>query len=42
MLAESDSREVRTKAALALEGSLVAKEADELLTSVRSIRSTWR
>jgi metal-responsive CopG/Arc/MetJ family transcriptional regulator len=42
MLAESNSREVRTKAALALEGSLGAKEADELLASVGSIRSTWR
>jgi metal-responsive CopG/Arc/MetJ family transcriptional regulator len=42
MLAESDSREVRTKAALAIEGSMGATEADELLASVGSIRSTWR
>jgi metal-responsive CopG/Arc/MetJ family transcriptional regulator len=42
MLTEDDSREVRTKAALALEGSIAAKEADELLASVMCIRSTWR
>jgi hypothetical protein len=42
MLAESDSREVRTKAALAIEGSMGATEGDELLASVGSIRSTWR
>ena len=42
LLAEDDSREVRTKAALALEGSMGAKEADELLASVVRIRSTWR
>ena len=42
MLTEDDSREVRTKAALALEGSMGAKEADELLASVMCIRSTWR
>ena len=41
-LAEDDSREVRTRAALALEGSMGAKEADELLASVVRIRSTWR
>ena len=42
LLAEDDSRGVRTKAALALEGSMGAKEADELLASVVRIRSTWR
>ena len=42
LLAEDDSREVRTKAALALEGSMGAKEADALLASVTRIRSTWR
>jgi metal-responsive CopG/Arc/MetJ family transcriptional regulator len=42
LLAEDDSREVRTKAALALEGAMGAKEADELLASVVRIRSTWR
>lgn len=42
MLTDDDSREVRTKAALALEGSMGAKEADALLASVMCIRSTWR
>jgi hypothetical protein len=42
LLAEDDSREVRTKAALALEGSMGTKEADELLASVARIRGTWR
>lgn len=42
LLAEDDSREVRTKAALALEGSMGTQEADELLSSVVRIRSTWR
>jgi len=42
MLTDNDAREVRTKAALALEGSIAAKEADELLASVMCIRSTWR
>jgi len=42
MLTDNDAREVRTKAALALEGSMGAKEADELLASVMCIRSTWR
>ena len=42
MLTDDDSREVRTKAALALEGSIAAKEADEMLASVMCIRSTWR
>jgi hypothetical protein len=42
LLAEDDSRGVRTKAALALEGSMGAKEADALLASVVRIRSTWR
>ena len=42
MLTDNDEREVRTKAALALEGSIAAKEADEMLASVMCIRSTWR
>jgi len=42
MLTDNDAREVRTLAALALEGSIAAKEADELLASVMCIRSTWR
>jgi metal-responsive CopG/Arc/MetJ family transcriptional regulator len=42
MLAEDDSRKSRTKAALTLEGSMGAKEADEMMASVARIRSTWR
>jgi metal-responsive CopG/Arc/MetJ family transcriptional regulator len=42
MLAEDDSRKSRTKAALALKGSLGAKAADDLAASVARIRSTWR
>jgi hypothetical protein len=42
MLAEEDSRKSRTKAALTLEGSMGAKEADEMMASVARIRSTWR
>ena len=42
MLADDDSGEGRIKAALALKGSMGAKEADELAASVASIRSTWR
>jgi metal-responsive CopG/Arc/MetJ family transcriptional regulator len=42
MLAEDDSRKSRTKAALALKGSMGAKAADDLEASVARIRSTWR
>jgi hypothetical protein len=42
LLAEDDSRSVRVKAALDLEGAMSAKAADELAASVNSIRSNWR
>ena len=42
MLAEDDSRKSRTKAALALKGSMGAKAADDLEASVARVRSTWR
>jgi metal-responsive CopG/Arc/MetJ family transcriptional regulator len=42
MLAEDDFRESRTKAAIALEGSIGERAADELTASVARIRSTWR
>jgi hypothetical protein len=42
LLAEEDSRKVRLDTALALEGSMGAKAADELSASVVRIRRTWR
>ncbi len=42
LLAEDDAREDRIKAALALEGSMSARAADELAESVEHIRSAWR
>jgi predicted transcriptional regulator len=42
MLAEDDSRRSRIKAALAREGSMSEKAADELTASVARMRSTWR
>jgi len=42
MLAEDDSRKSRTKAALALKGSIGAKAADDLEASIARVRSTWR
>jgi metal-responsive CopG/Arc/MetJ family transcriptional regulator len=42
LLANDDSRQVRTEAALALKGTLDAKAADDLEASVARIRSTWR
>ena len=42
LLAENDSRDIRVRAALALEGSMDAKAADELAASVEHIRSNWR
>jgi len=42
MLAEDDSRKSRTKAALALKGSMGEKAADDLEASVARVRSTWR
>ncbi len=42
LLAEEDSRKVRTEAALALEGTMGAKAADALSASVERIRRTWR
>jgi hypothetical protein len=42
LLAESDSRNPRVEAALALEGALGARAADELAASVARIRGNWR
>jgi hypothetical protein len=41
-LAEEDCRKVRIDAALALEGSMGKKAAEELSASVARIRGTWR
>ncbi len=42
LLSEDESRSVRVKAALALEGSMSDETAEELAASVGGIRSTWR
>lgn len=42
LLIEDETRAVRVKAALALEGSMLDETADELTASVGSIRSNWR
>ncbi len=42
LLSEDESRAVRVKAALALEGSMPDETADELAASVGRIRSNWR
>ena len=42
LLAEEASRKARVDAALALEGSMCAKAADELAASVARIRRVWR
>ena len=42
LLADHDSRKSRTDAALALQGSMDSKAADELEASVTRVRSTWR
>jgi len=42
MLEEDASRKGRARAAVALEGSLGARAADELTEAVARIRSTWR
>jgi hypothetical protein len=42
LLADEDSRKGRVEAALALEGSMTAKAADEMVASVSRIRSNWR
>ncbi len=42
LLSEDESRAVRVKAALALEGSMSNDAADELAASVGRIRSNWR
>jgi metal-dependent hydrolase (beta-lactamase superfamily II) len=41
-LADEGSRKDRIRNALALEGTLDKKAADEMEASVRRIRSTWR
>jgi len=42
LLADHYSRKSRTDAALALQGSMDSKAADELEASVARVRSTWR
>jgi metal-responsive CopG/Arc/MetJ family transcriptional regulator len=42
LLADHESRKSRTDAALALQGSMDTKAADELEASVARVRSTWR
>jgi hypothetical protein len=42
LLSEDETRAVRVKAALALEGSMTDEAADELTASVGRIRSNWR
>ncbi len=42
LLTEDETRAVRVKAALALEGSMSNETADELAASVERIRSNWR
>jgi hypothetical protein len=42
LLSEDETRAVRVKAALALEGSMTDETADELTASVGRIRSNWR
>jgi hypothetical protein len=42
LLAEDSLRATRVKAALALEGSMGAEAADDLIASVEAIRGNWR
>ena len=42
MLADEDSGRGRVEAAVALEGSMTAEAADEIVASVTRIRSNWR